>query len=345
MGKALLFFVSALLLLAGGSAWIALYPAVPADLGGVENLDHSARRVRIPVGEGDHLDGWYLPGRRDATVILFAGYARDHRRMWRYARFLHRDGYAVLGVDFRSARLFDRKPTTLGWYELHDARAALDWVREQPELRGGRVSLYGESLGGAVALALAAERPDVNAVVADCPFAKGDAAIDDGFSCLAHLPAWPLGPLTRELGLVVTGHDPGELDATAALRALDHRPVLLIQTRLGDRFSRGEVERLSAAAGPGAEQWTVDDARHTAVWIDHRAEYERRVGGFLATRLGGDVVAARTGPGLGQRAERGARAGGRTVVQGAKAGGHAVAQGAKTVGRALAKPFEKKGGS
>src|SRR5512146_2436196 len=110
MGKALLFFVIALLLLAGGSAWIALYPAVPADLGGVENLDHSARRVRIPVGEGDHLDGWYL-------------------------------------------------------HERRDARAALDWVREQPELRGGRVSLYGESLGGAVALALAAERPDVNAVV------------------------------------------------------------------------------------------------------------------------------------------------------------------------------------
>src|SRR5215472_17404380 len=155
MRKAIVFFLSALVLLAAGSAWIALYPTVPADLGGAENLDAQAKQVRIPVGEGDHLDGWYLEGSRPAAVILFAGYARDHRRMWRYAGFIHRLGFHVLTIDFRSARALSRKPTTLGFWELRDGRAALDWLREQPRLGGARVALLGESLGGATALALA----------------------------------------------------------------------------------------------------------------------------------------------------------------------------------------------
>jgi hypothetical protein len=223
-------------------------------------------------------------------VILFPGYARDHRRMWRYAHFLLQDGYHVLAVDFRSARSLDRKPTTLGYWELRDARAVLDWLRARPESRAQRVAFFGESLGGVVGLALAAERPDVSAVVADCPFASADAAIADGLRYVFHLPPYPLAQIARQLGKLVTGHDPGELDATAALRALNGRPVLLIQTMLEDRFSRAEVERLTGSAGLDAETWTVHDAKHTEVWVSHREEYEKRVSRFLAPRLGGEVA-------------------------------------------------------
>jgi pimeloyl-ACP methyl ester carboxylesterase len=286
MRNAILLFLSALLLFAGGSAWIALYPTIPDDLGGVENFDDKAQRVRIPVGGTDHLDGWFLPGRLDGTVILFAGYARDHRRVWRYGRFLHEQGLNVLTVDFRSARRVDRKPTTLGHWELEDARATLDWLRRQPALGARPVALFGESLGGAVALALAAERPDVAAVVADCPFASSDAAIEDGFQFVVRLPAYPLAPIARQMGRALTGQDPGAFDATAALRALNGRPVLVIQTKLEDRFSRAQVQRISAALGLRGEQWTLEDVKHTETWLRHRSEYEKRVGGFFAAHLG-----------------------------------------------------------
>src|SRR5262245_49089025 len=108
MKKAIVFFVSALVLFMAGSAWIALYPTVPADLGGAPDLDAQSLHVQIPVGEGDRLDGWYLRGTEPAAVILFAGYARDHRRMWRYAGFLRKLGVHVLTIDFRSARATPR---------------------------------------------------------------------------------------------------------------------------------------------------------------------------------------------------------------------------------------------
>jgi fermentation-respiration switch protein FrsA (DUF1100 family) len=323
MRNAIVFLLSAVLLFAAGSSWIALYPTIPADLGGVVNLDSRAERVRIPVGEDDHLDGWYLRGTQPATVILFAGYARDHRREWRYAQFLHKLGVSIVTVDFRSARALRRRPTTLGFFELRDARATLDWVRARPESRGHRVALFGESLGGAAALALAAERPDVDAVIADCPFASGDAALADGFRFVVHVPAYPLAPIARQLARLITTHDPGALDVTQSLRALNGRPVLLIQTRMEDRFSREQVERLTTAAGLGTELWTVDDAKHTEIWVQYRDEYEKKVSRFVRLHLG---IAPPPAPGKPKLGER-------------------VVRGAKAAGRAVTKPLRKQGGS
>src|SRR5262245_39855921 len=109
------FFVlagSALVLFLGGSAVMALYPPVPIDLAGVENLDARARHVQIPLADGDALDGWYLPPRNGAVVVLLHGYGRDHTRTWRYGGFLSRAGYGLLAFDFRSSRTASRVPTT-----------------------------------------------------------------------------------------------------------------------------------------------------------------------------------------------------------------------------------------
>ncbi len=283
--------LSALLVFAAGSAWLAFYPAVPADLAGAPDLDAHATLVKVPV-DGESLDAWLLPGTRPGVVVLFSGYARDHHRMWRYAQFLRREGWSLLTVDFRSVRMKARKPTTLGYWELRDARATLDWLHAQPRFARARVALFAESLGASVALVLVAERHDVTAVVADCPFSDGKSAVADGFEYVAHLPAWPLAPLARWLGERVTGHDLGALDAVAAIRARGDAPLMLIQSTAEDRFSKREVEALTAAAGPSAVKWTLADCGHNAAWLAHRDEYETRVRAFLRSAMSPPVTGA-----------------------------------------------------
>lgn len=284
-----IFLLSAVLVLAGGSGFLALYPNVPDDLGGVESLDARARHVQIPVEDGDHIDGWYLAGSKPVTVVLFPGYARDHRRMWRYAHFLHAQGLGVLNVDFRSARRIARKPTTLGYWEVRDAGAAVDWVRAEPATAGHSIVLFGESLGAATAIALAAERPEVSAVIADCPFATADAAIADGFQCVLGVPAFPFTTIAREFGRITTGRDPGTLDVTRSLQALQDRPVLVIQTRRGDRFTAGQVDRITQALGRASETWTLDDVKHNEAWLRYRVKYEDRVTSFLRQQFALDA--------------------------------------------------------
>jgi dipeptidyl aminopeptidase/acylaminoacyl peptidase len=260
---------------------------VPRDLGGVANLDDTARRVRIPVGSGDALDGWWIPGGARGTIVIFHGYGRDHTRAWRYAQFLHRAGYGIVTADFRSSRLRDRKPTTLGAYEVEDARAVLAWVKARPEPRGRPIGLMGESLGGSVALVTASEHPEVSAIVVDCPFANGRRALEDSSVRWAHLPAWPAAPLARALGLMFTRHDPYALDAIAAAHALAPRPLLVIASENDDRFSVPQSADLWRAAGSEADgYWLLKGTvSHNEGWTKDRAEYERRVLAFFDRHL------------------------------------------------------------
>jgi len=276
---------SALVLFLGGSSWLVLYPPVPTDLAGVENLDARARRVRIPVADRDTLDGWYLPPRNGALIVILHGYGRDHTRAWRYGGFLDKAGYGLLAFDFRSSRTRGRLPTTLGYYETPDARAALAWIRTQPGLHSVPVGLLGESLGGSIALITAAERPDVRAVIADCAFATGERALEDACERWAHLPGRPGARLCRAVGRVVTGYDPGGLDAVHASKALRDRPVFFIHSRNDDRLSIEHPRALWEAAGRKDPLWLIPEIGHNEGWLRHRDLYEARARAFFDRHL------------------------------------------------------------
>jgi pimeloyl-ACP methyl ester carboxylesterase len=199
----------------GGSLSLILFPPLPRDLGGAVDLDAEAEPLRIPVPGDGHLDAWYLRGHRPAVVVLLHGFGRTHHRAWRYAAFLRQLGVHVLTFDFRSARGRGRKPTTLGHHERLDAQAVLDWVLREPRLAGCRIGVHGESLGAAIALQLAAARPEVAAVVADGAFATSARALEDSCERWARMPRQPSASILRAVGYACTGHDPG---ATEPLR-------------------------------------------------------------------------------------------------------------------------------
>jgi dipeptidyl aminopeptidase/acylaminoacyl peptidase len=273
-------------LVGGGAAaaWLALYPPAPKDLGGACDLDDEAERLTIPLEDGDQLRAWHLPGSRPASLLLLHGYGRTHHRMWRYAGFLRRAGYGLLTIDFRSSRRERRLPTTLGFHEQADAQAAWDALKERTT--GQLLGVMGESLGGSVALRLAAQNPEVAAVVVDCPFATGREAVEDMLRRFLRLPRWPFAPLARHVGRAWSGRDPYDTDAVEAAALLEERPVLFIHSEADERLSPRQSERLWEAAGRHHDFWRVPGVRHNRAWLEHRAEYERRVLEFLERSLG-----------------------------------------------------------
>jgi dipeptidyl aminopeptidase/acylaminoacyl peptidase len=286
VGGAVLGVVLVVALGAAGAALLGLYPHLPRDLGGAPNLDPEARHVRIPVDGDDALDGWLLAPRERAVVLVLHGYGRDHSRAWRYAAFLHAAGYGVLAVDFRSSRWSRRLPTTLGHHEIVDAQAALDWLLAEPALAGHAIGMLGESLGGSVALLVAAENPGVAAVVTDGAFVHATLALEDSSERWARLPR-QTAYLARALGKVVTGRDLGEVDVEPAACRLAARPLFLIHALEDDRLSSEHAHRLWRAAGSKDPLWLIPGTGHNQGWKRHRAEYERLVLAFFDRHLTG----------------------------------------------------------
>lgn len=121
------------------------------------------------TGKTEKLHGLYLPSDRvDAPVLLYL-----HGARWNVSgssgrmRRMHDLGFAVLAVDYRG---FGRSSATLPSEEtaLEDARAAWDWIATHHPAQPRYI--FGHSLGGAIAIDLAAQVNDESGTIVDGTF-------------------------------------------------------------------------------------------------------------------------------------------------------------------------------
>jgi uncharacterized protein len=122
-------------------------------------LPDGVREFDIPVNSGadvQHIHAWWWPAQNpNAPVVLYLHGARWSLTGQVFRLEQLRDfGFAVLAIDYRGFGKSDGDlPSEKTVYE--DARAAWDWlVTQQPD--PARRFIYGHSLGGAVAVDLAA---------------------------------------------------------------------------------------------------------------------------------------------------------------------------------------------
>lgn len=73
-------------------------------------------------------------------------------------------GCNVLMLEYRGYGLSTGEPNEAGINI--DAQAALDYLRHQKETEGGKIIVYGQSLGGAVAIQLVAKNQEVGDILA-----------------------------------------------------------------------------------------------------------------------------------------------------------------------------------
>jgi uncharacterized protein len=141
----------------------------------------AAEEVSFETEDGLRLAGWFVPavhrgspsgGLREAkppAVVVFNGNAGNRSLRAPLAAALARAGLAVLLFDYRGYAANPGRPTEEGL--AADARAALAYLAARPDVDPARLVYFGESLGAAVALRLAVERPPA-ALVLRSPWAS-----------------------------------------------------------------------------------------------------------------------------------------------------------------------------
>lgn len=151
----------------------------PAEVG----LD-DAKPVTFMTEDGLPLAGWFVPGRRPTplgAVIVFHGKACNRSHRAPLAKALAGAGLDVLLFDYRGYGGNPGKPTERGL--LADARAARAWMAQHSDAGPDRTIYFGDSLGAAVAVALALKHPPA-AMILRSPFTSLPEAA-------RHLPLLP----------------------------------------------------------------------------------------------------------------------------------------------------------
>ncbi len=118
----------------------------------------------ITTEDGQRLHAWYAGGPDPAPTLIWShGNAGNIGGRADILLALARRGLRVLAFDYRGYGRSSGRPSERGTYL--DARAARDALRSRESIDGARVLYLGESLGGAVALALALELPPAGVIL------------------------------------------------------------------------------------------------------------------------------------------------------------------------------------
>ncbi len=146
-------------------------PTTPAQAGLPE-----AAVVNLTASDGTHIFAWHVPPRDSKPVIIyFPGNGGALRTRAARFRRLVNDGIGLVALEYRGYGGLGASPTERGL--VADAQAAYAFAAAHYPVP--QLVLWGESLGSALAVVLAAEKP-VGRVILEAPFtsAAAVAAID-----------------------------------------------------------------------------------------------------------------------------------------------------------------------
>lgn len=225
--------------------------------------------------------GSFLPGRGRGAVLLLHGIHGDRRAMAARARFLHEQGYAVMLIDLPGQGASTASHVTFGLREADGVRAALAELRRRAP--GQRIGVIGTSLGAA-SLVLCRECGPVDAVVLESMYPTIEDAVADRLRIRLGPAGGPLSALLLWQLPVRLGIDPQALRPVERIGALG-APVLIVAGSADRHTTLPETRRLYAAAAVPKDLWIVDGAAHVDLHAFAPAEYEQRIGTFLAQYL------------------------------------------------------------
>jgi uncharacterized protein len=143
------------------------FPSAGVPAPGAIGLD-GVEPVTFGTTDGLRLNGWFMAAASPrATILVFNGNAGNRAHRASLAEAFRRRGFQVLLIDYRGYGGNPGIPTESGLAE--DSLAARRYLISRADVDASRVIYFGESLGAAVAVGLAARHPPA-ALVLRSPF-------------------------------------------------------------------------------------------------------------------------------------------------------------------------------
>jgi len=241
-------------------------------------MGNTLRKFNIPyqsvdliTEDGIRLSAWYTPPRNGAVILLAHGYG-NKRPEWVY-ELVAKKGYGVLSWDARAHGESDGEISTIGYLEVLDVKAALQYALSQPGVE--HIGAWGGSMGGATLIRAAAEFPEIEALWIDSSF----ASLDEEINYLVPIPV--INPLAKSLAKIETGIDLEEINPIEDISRISPRPVYIVHS-LGDTVAPPDAgRRLYEAAQDPRFLWESENAPHMMIFLENPNRYKRRLVAFF----------------------------------------------------------------
>lgn len=227
------------------------------------NLDFED--VYLDTADGENLHGWWLPALTDepakGTIYYLHGNAQNVSAHILNVAWLPEQGYNVFTIDYRGYGQSTGAPDIEG--ALHDVETGLRWLTHQEHTEDRPLYLLGQSLGGALGIALASEwtqrneQPALDGIILDGTFS--------GFRYIAREKLdlfWLTWPFQYPLSWTI----PNDYEGTDRIAGVSPVPVMIIHSvRDGIIPFEHGVRLYEAAEQP--KEFLQTDTPHAATFV------------------------------------------------------------------------------
>ncbi|MHB1141137.1 MAG: alpha/beta hydrolase [Sulfuricaulis sp.] len=234
-----------------------------------ERLGLKYEDVYFNASDGTRLHGWFLPapGRALGTILFLHGNAENVSTHIMSVRWLPERGFNVFLLDYRGYGISAGKPTLAGVQD--DVDSALKMLLARPGVDAARIVVFGQSLGGAIAIYNVAHSPyrgHIRALVVESAFSGYRRITREKLGDF-----WLTWPLQYPLSWTVSDkYNPSE-----AVTRISPIPLLVIH---GDRDPIVPVhhgEQLFDLAREPKQLWIVPGGGHIQAfqWQSYRDRF------------------------------------------------------------------------
>lgn len=256
-----LVLVLVLFVLIAENAFIYFPEKYPAGVWDPRAVGLPVQDVALAAADGVKLHAWHLPvDGADWTILYLHGNAGNITHRIPMLHFFSEVPASVLLLSYRGYGKSEGEPSEAGLYA--DARAAYDWLVAVRRVPANRIALFGESIGGAVAVELAGQ-VEVGALITQSAF----ASIKDMTGQV--IPLLPVHWIMR--------HRYDNIGKVAALKM----PKLFVHGRADEIVPFEQGQRLFEAAAEPKEAYVLERAGHNDVFDVGGDAYRARIADFL----------------------------------------------------------------
>ncbi|MEN8132178.1 MAG: alpha/beta hydrolase [Pseudomonadota bacterium] len=228
--------------------------------------------VQFPSEDGIDLHGWFLPaaGRAKGTILFFHGNAENISTHIGAVYWLPENGFNVFIFDYRGFGNSAGEARNQGVHR--DARSALSYLLKRSDVDPERLILFGQSIGGAIALYTAATSGiAISAVVAESSFSSYPGILREKMSGL--FLTWPF----QWLAWTMTSR----YDPVTVVQDIRPVPLLLIHGDKDNTVAIQHAYTLFEAARGNKQLWVVKGGGHISAFAPRRGNFRQRLLDYL----------------------------------------------------------------
>ncbi|MES3037180.1 MAG: alpha/beta hydrolase [Bdellovibrionota bacterium] len=260
--------------LASGCSSILYYPVKGHQFYKPSQFGLKEEDVWLTVSKNKKLHGWWIESTvkpSKGTFIFFHGNAENLTSHFANLSWLPAKGYSYFIFDYPGYGLSEGKPTPEANVEA--GMAAMEWLSQKVDKKP--IYVYGQSMGGIVALRSVYERKEVvpiKAVIIDASFMSFHKIGRHKLSL--NWPTWIFQPLVYVL----------LSDKWAAKHVDEISPIpMLIMHGQADQVVEPRFgEELYEAAKEPKEIWRIPNGKHGDTFWNHNKQYQAKLLDWLS---------------------------------------------------------------